>query len=140
MLILKRLSVWVTETVLQVLLFAVLLIALFGYDPHAFGKGLLTYAVSVFTMFFSTGYLFTTAISRAVWRGRKLWPYSAFAATLFLIHFEGFNILIGGAFEPRDRVRIRLAGSCIAFLSTFLGSLALRKCPPTNGKPVEPMR
>jgi hypothetical protein len=38
MLILKRLAVWLPETLLEVLLLGLALIGLVGYDQHAFGK------------------------------------------------------------------------------------------------------
>ena len=127
MLIIKRLSVWVVETALEALLLALVLISLFGYDPHAFGKSLLICATWIVIMFFVTGYLFSTAVFRAYWRGRGLWLYSAIAMLLFLIHFEILNVGVGGAFNPPERLRIRAAGVCIVFACTFFGGCFLRK-------------
>ncbi|SRR5258708_8369956 len=125
--LLKRLTIWAAEIISQAVLVGLLLIGLFGYDSHAFSKDLLILATWILIMFFVTGYLATTAISRAVWRGRRPWLYSVIATALFLIHFEVFSIAVGGAFEPRDRVRIRMAGACIAFLSTLAGTAVLQK-------------
>jgi hypothetical protein len=141
MLILKRLTIWAAEIISQAVLLGLLLIGFYGYDQHAFGKGLLRYAIAILFMFFMTGYLATTSISRTVWRGQKLWLYSVIATTLFLIHFEVLNVGVGGAFRPRDRVRIRIAGACIAFLSTLAGTAVLqmwtvlRKSDPVNAAP-----
>lgn len=123
----KRLAIWAAEIILQAVLVGLLLIGLFGYEPHDFGRDLLGLTGLILIMFFMTGYLATTAISRAVWRGRKPWLYSIIASALFLIHFEVLNISVGGAYEPRDRVRIRMAGACIAFLSTLAGTTVLQK-------------
>jgi hypothetical protein len=129
MLILKRLSVWALETALQALLLSLVLIGLFGYDSHEFGKTLLICTTWIVIMFFSTGYLFSTVLFRAFWRGRGLWLYSAIATLLFLIHFEILNVGVGvgGAFNPPERLRIRAAGVCIVFACTFVGSYFLRK-------------
>jgi hypothetical protein len=112
MLILKQLTIWGAEIISQAVLIALLLIGLFGYDQHAFGRALLGYAGLILIMFFLTGYLTTTAIARAVWRVRAHWLYSVVASALFLIHFEVLSISVGGAYAPRDRVRIRMAGAC----------------------------
>jgi hypothetical protein len=144
MLILKRLTIWAAEIILQAVLLGLLLIGFDGYDQHAFGNDLLTCVIWILIMFFLTGYLATTSISRAIWRGRKLWLYSVIATTLFLIHFEVLNMGIGGAFEPWVRVRIRMAGACFAFFSTLAGTAILqrvdgiaekrpRKCRSTDG-------
>ena len=125
--LLKRLTIWAAEIISQAVLVGLLLIGLFGYEQHAFGKDLLGFAGLILIMFFMTGYLATTAIARAVWWGRRPWLYSVIATALFLIHFEVLNISVGGAYEPRDRVRIRIAGACIAFLSTLAGTAVLQR-------------
>ena len=127
MLILKRLTIWATEVVVQAFLLGLLLIGLLGHGQHASGKDVLALAYSVLFMFVITGYALTTAISRTIWTGRKIVLPSAIATTLFLIHFEVINFAAGGAFEPKDRAHIRLAGACIAFLTTLAGTVALRR-------------
>ena len=123
---------WVGEISLEALVIGLLLIGLLGYDRQAFGGGWLTYAAAIAYMFFATGYLITTVISRIAWRERRLWPYSVVATALFLIHFEVLNGGVGGAFDIRDRMRIRLVGACIAFACTLAGSLVLRKWVPPH--------
>lgn len=134
MLILKRLTIWAAEMISQVLLLALLLIGLFGHDQHAFGKDLLFYAVAILLMFFSTGYLATTAITRAVWKWGDLWLYSAFAAALFAIHFEVMNIGLGRGYAPKDQLPIWMAGAGIAFLSTYTGTAVLQRWAPSPAK------
>jgi hypothetical protein len=127
MLMPKRMVVWLLETSCEALLLSLFLIVLYGYDQHAFGRALLAFANGVALLFFTTGYLLTTAIVRAVWRSQRLWLYPVIATVVFLIHFEILNVGIGGAFEPPERLRIRLAGACVLFACTFAGGWILRK-------------
>jgi hypothetical protein len=131
---LKQLLVWFLETSLEVALLAATLVSLFGCDQHAYGKCLAVNFVWIGTMFFSTGYLFSTGIARAIWRGRSTWIYSVVATVLFLIHFEILNYAAGGAFDPAKRSVIRVAGACIVFACTFLGSLVLRRWGPARSQ------
>jgi hypothetical protein len=127
MLILKRLAVWFVETCAEVLLLGFVLTVLLGYDQYAFFKDLSIYSSGIIWLFFATGYLLSTIVVRAVWRGRTLWSYPAIATVLFFIHFEIMNEGLGGAFEPSARGRIRAAGAFIAFGCTLAGTFALRK-------------
>ena len=126
-LILKRLAVWMLETSLQALLLSLFLIVSQGYDEHAFGKDLLFFFNAVALLFFTTGYVLSTAIIRVIWKGPRLWLYPAIATILFFIHFEILNVGVGGAFEPPARLRIRVAGACFAFACTLIGGWLLRK-------------
>ena len=127
MLILKRLSIWLCETSLEALLLAGVLVSLFGCDQHAYGKCIGVTFVWVGTMFFGAGYLFTTAIARAVWRGGTVRLYPVVAVVLFLVHFEILNHAAGGAYDPPKRLVIRIAGVCIVLACTFVGNMVLRK-------------
>lgn len=127
MLILKRLVVWLLETSCEVLLLSLFLIFYHGSDQHASAKDVLVLAASTAFMFFTTGYLLTTALFRAFWRSQRLWFYSAIATTLFLFHFEILNVVAGGVFESPERLWIRVAGACIVLACTLAGSYALRK-------------
>jgi hypothetical protein len=73
MLIVKRLAVLGAEIISQAALLGLVLISLFGYDRHAFGRSLLVYAIWILVMLLTTGYVVTTAISRTIWKGSKLW-------------------------------------------------------------------
>jgi hypothetical protein len=133
MLILNRLSIWILETVLEALLLSVVLVFLLGDDQHKHAKDLAVSFVWIGTMFFSTGYLFTTAITRAVWRGSRIWLYPVVALVLFFIHFEILNHAAGGIFDAPKRAVIRTAGGCIVLACTLAGSLLLRRwTAPTN--------
>jgi len=136
--ILKRLAVWFVETFAQVLLLGFVLTVLLGHDQHAFFKDLSIYSSGIVLLFFTTGYLLSTMVARAVWRGRTLWSYLAIATVLFFIHFEIMNAGLGGAFEPSARGRIRPAGAFIAFACTLAGTFALRKWSPARSQLAEP--
>jgi hypothetical protein len=127
MLILKRLAIWLLEVVLEAFLLSVVLVCLLGDDQHKYAKDLTVSFVWIGSMFFSTGYLFTTAIARAVWRGRTVLLYPVVAVLLFLVHFEILNYSAGGVFDIQKRVVIRVAGVCIVLACTFAGNLTLRK-------------
>jgi len=126
-LILKRLAVWLLETALQALLLSLFLIPSQGFDEHAFGKDLLFFFNAIALLFFTTGYMLSTAIIRVIWKSPRLWLYPVIAIVLFVIHFEILNVGVGGAFEPPERLRIRVAGACFAFVCTLVGGWLLRK-------------
>ncbi len=123
----KRIAVWFIETASEVLLLGLVLTLLLGHDQHAFSKDVLIYSSGICLLFFSTGYLLTTGIVRSVWKGRRSWLYPAVAVVLFFAHFEIMNFGVRGAFEPSTRLRVRVAGACIVFICTLVGSLALRR-------------
>jgi intracellular septation protein A len=137
MLILKRLSVWFVEISSEVVLLGLVLTVLLGHDQHAFFKDLSIYSSGIILLSVTTGYLLSTIVVRAVWRGRTLWSYPTIATVLFFIHFEIMNVGLSGAFEPSVRVRIRAAGACIVFACTLAGTFALRKWAPARSKLAE---
>jgi hypothetical protein len=108
---LKRLLVWFLETSLEGALLAVVLVSLFGCDQHAYGRCLAVNFVWIGTMFFSTGYLLSTGIARAIWRGRGMWIYSVVATVLFFIHFEILNYAAGGCIRSGKTFRDPSCGS-----------------------------
>jgi hypothetical protein len=85
------------------------------------------YGSGILLLFFTTGYLLTTAIARVFWKGRIFWLYPCIAVVLFFLHFEIMNVGVGGAFEPADRFRIRIAEAFVVLACTSLGTLALRR-------------
>jgi intracellular septation protein A len=131
----KRIVVWFIETCVEVLLLGLVLALLLGHDQHAFLKDVLIYSSGIGLMFFSTGYLLTTIVVRAVWKAPKLWLYPAVATALFFIHFEIMNVSVRGAFEPPTRVRVRVAGACIVFACTFVGTVVLRRWNAMRAEP-----
>ena len=129
----KRIAVWFTETCLEVLLLGLVLTLLLGHDQREFLKDVLIYSSGVSLLFFSTGYLLTTIVVRAVWKGRRSWLYPAVATALYFIHFEIMNLGVRGAFAPADRFRIRIIGAFVVLVCTSLGTLALgRWTDPTT--------
>jgi hypothetical protein len=133
MLIFKRLAVWLLETSSEVFLLALALICFFGYDQHAFGRSLAFYISAIFLLSITTGYLLSTAVGRTAWRGQKLWPYSAVATALFLIHSQIFFVISGGSTRS-EKLSMQASGCCIVFVCTFLGSVVLRKWAPRSEK------
>lgn len=131
----KRILVWFIETLSEMLLLGIVLTVLLGHDPGALLKDLWVYSAGIVLLFFTTGYIFTTIVVRAVWMGQELWIYPAIATSLFLIHFEIMNVSLGGAFTPPDRVRILVAGACIVLACTFAGTWVLRRTATTVGPP-----
>lgn len=128
----KRIVVWFTETASEILLLGMILNVLLGHDPRAFLKDLSIYSSGVALLFFITGYLLTTIVVRAFWKGRSLLIYPAITTGLFLIHFEIMNVFLGGAFAPSDRPLIRAAGVCVVLICTIAGSYVLRKWVQTG--------
>ena len=133
MLILKRLMVWFVETLFEAILLGLALIKLFGYDQHAFGKSLGLYVSGILLMSFTTGYLLTTAVARGAWRGQEWWSYSVIAVALFLVHSEIFFVVSGGSTRS-EKLSMQIAGACIVFACTFLGSYVLRMWVSTRSK------
>jgi len=123
----KRLIVWTSETAVEVSLLGVVLAVLLGHDQNAFVKDVFLYGSGILLLFFTTGYLLTTAIARTFWKGKSLWLYPCIAVLLFLLHFEIMNVGVGGAFAALDRFRIRIVGALVVLACTCLGTLALRR-------------
>jgi hypothetical protein len=139
--ILKRLAVWLFEMALQALMLGLFLIVSHWSDENAFGKDLLFFFQTTILLFFTTGYLFSTAIVRAIWRGRGVWWHPIIMAALFLVHFEILNVRAGGAFEPPERLRLQVAGTCIAFACALPGGWFLRRwIRRDNGPSLQPHR
>lgn len=62
----KRIVVWFIETVSEILLLGLVLTILLGHDPHAFLKDLSVYSSGVVLLFFTTGFLISTIVVRAI--------------------------------------------------------------------------
>jgi len=127
----KRLVVWFVETSLEVLLFGLALIALFGHDQHAFGRSLVGYATGIVLISFTTGYLLTTAVARGAWRGQKCWSYSTVATGLFFVHSHFFFMVSGGSTRS-EKLSMQIAGCCIVYTCTLAGTFALWKWAPAH--------
>lgn len=123
----KRIAVWLIETLSEILLCGIVLVVLLGHDPSTYLETLLAYSSGVALLLFTTGYLFTTLLVRAIRNGQTLWIYPAIATGLYFIHFEIMNVLSHGAFAPSDRPIIRAACACVVLVCTFVGSWLLRR-------------
>jgi len=124
--VLKRMVVWFFETLFEAVLLALALIGLFGYDQHALGRSFGIYLSGVLLLSLTTGYLLTTAVARAAWRVRNWWTYPALAVTLFLIHSEIFFVISGGSTRS-EKLTMQIAGACVVFACTLVGTFAVRK-------------
>lgn len=131
----KRLVVWFSETLLEAVLLGLALVGLFGYDQHAFVKSLGFYITGILLFSFTTGYLLTTVIARAAWRGKNAWSYSAIACLLYLLHSEIFFHITGGSTRS-EQFSMQVAGVFIVLLCTFGGTLLLRRWIATNGESI----
>jgi hypothetical protein len=127
----KRVVVWFIETLSEILLLGIVLVVLLGHDPNAFLKALSAYSSGIALLFFTTGYLLTTLLVRAIWNGQALWIYPAIATGLYFIHFEIMNVSLHGAFAPSDRLVIRVGGACVVLVCTFAGTWLLRRSATT---------
>lgn len=127
----KRLTTWLLEIVFEILFLGVFL-ALSGHDPNEFITAVFGYGAGILMMFFATGYLFTTMIARALWKGKSLWLYPCAAVVLFFFHFEIMSIAVGGAFDSVNRLRIRMVGVVVVLLCTSIGSVAMERIARPN--------
>ena len=134
----KRLLLSLAETSSQALLLALLLIRLFGHDQYSFGGGLAIYAGEIVIMFCVTGYVLTTAIARAIWKGDSSRFYPLLCTVLFVLHFELLNVGLGGAFALPDRRIVVIAGAAAAFVTTLTGTIAIRRWTAPNRSSLEP--
>jgi len=130
----KLLTVWFFETLSEDFLLGLAVIAMLGVRGYGVGQRLAFLMWAIAFAMFTTGYLLTTLLARALWTVNKLWLYPSAAAILFLVHFQIMNWEMGGEWEPQIKIRIRVVGVCIVFACTLLGSLALRKWTRGTGK------
>ncbi len=133
-LISKSVTIWLLETSCEILLLGLCVIALLGHHGYGFGEDLAFLMWAIAFAMFTTGYLLTTLLARTLWRVNKLWSYPSVAAMLFLVHFQIMNWGMGGEWEPSISIRIRVAGACIVFACTLLGSFSLRKWAPAGSR------
>src|SRR5262245_61133583 len=130
MLILKRLAVWLIETVTEAVLLSLFMNTWWGYsDPlkRGFLFLLFGWAWAILTVFMlGSGYLITTAILRIAWKSQTLWTYSAASAVLVIAHLQIFYFVAGG-WETYIRLTVQAASACIVFACTFIGGWILQK-------------
>src|SRR5262245_60531420 len=129
MLILRRLAVWLIETVAEAVLLSLFMNMWSGFsDPVERGYlfQLFMSAWAILTVFMlGSGYLITTAILRIAWKSQRLWAYSAVSAVLVLAHLQ-ISFLDSG-WTTYQRLRVQVASACIVFACTFIGGWILQK-------------
>jgi hypothetical protein len=130
----KRVLVWLIEVWAEALLLALIMMTKLAHDSyeHASIRDVLIFSVAIMYMFFFTGYLLTTALFRFLWKVQTIWSYPMIAVLLFSAHFEILNLGMGGAFDPKDRLIVRIAGACITFSCTYFGSYVLQQSNHTR--------
>ena len=129
----KRITVWFLETACEALLVSVLLIVLSPpYAPNPLGllRDLAMGFFGTLNLFFTTGYLVTTAIADALWRRKGIGVYPFIVSILFSVHLQ-ILFLAAGGWTSEERLPVRIAGPCIAFACTYVGTSLLQK--PTAG-------
>jgi hypothetical protein len=132
----KRITIWFLELQCQALLLSVLCIILSlpkGPREEGIFRDLVLGFNFVSTLFYSTGYLLTTAILAVFWRGQRLWFYPVIAATLFSIHLQILFFALGDV-PSSEKLPVRLAGPCIVIASTLVGGYFLRRWDRTGSK------
>jgi len=134
MLILKRLTIWLLETIFEILALALAMVVMFGYGQQGFRRSFGLAIGTLMLLSFTTGYLLTTAVARGIWRNRKLWSYSVVATVLFLIHSLFLLRALGANQKDPDTLSVELAGCCVAFTCTLIGSFVLRQWVPSHNQ------
>jgi hypothetical protein len=132
----KRITVWFVETQCEALLLSVLCVILSwpdGPKQDGFFHSVVAGFMIVSTLFFSTGYMLTTAIVATFWRARRMWLYPTIAAAVFSFHLEMFFFVLPDTVEA-EKLTVRIAGPCIVFACTLVGSYFLRDWAPAGGK------
>jgi hypothetical protein len=129
----KRLSIRFVETSSEVLLLGLFLALLSGLNLPI-PKRLLLYSSAVMLVFFTTGYLLTSIVIRAFWKGWALWSYPAVAIILFQIHFQLMNAQLRLDVDPLHRLLVQVIGGGIVFACTFIGSVVLRRWVPARSQ------
>jgi hypothetical protein len=125
----KRITIWFLELQCQAILLSVLCIILSsrsGFWEDSIVREFVFGFNFVSTLFYSTGYLLTTAILAIFWRGQRLWLYPTIAAALFSIHLQILFFALADA-TSSEKLPVRLIGPYIVFVCTLLGGCLLRR-------------
>jgi len=124
----KRITVWFAETQCEALLLSALCVVLsLPQGPNGDGifRDLVFGFIAVSTLFLATGFLLTTAIVSAFWRGESRWLYSAFAAALFSVLLQ-ILFYVTDPEDKHERLRYWIFGTCIVFGCSLVGGYILR--------------
>jgi hypothetical protein len=127
MVFLKRLTIWLVETALAVFLLGAGWFLYVGHDKtRGIGKDLLLSVIWIGLFSFSTGYLLTTAVSRALWRDLRPWSYPIIATALFLVHSQICFVIFDSLGEAQ-RLVFQVPGGLTVFACTIVGGIVLRR-------------
>ncbi|MEQ1949039.1 MAG: hypothetical protein ABL995_17740 [Bryobacteraceae bacterium] len=135
--LLKRLTVWLLERLIEVCLLGGLfayLVSLSAKDPtltlrNAF-SAFWVYGSVVAVVLFLNGYYVTTALFGVIWRGTRAWIYPAITLFLFVLHTHIIFMYAGPDITPEVRAMqlpFAFGGSGIVSLCAFAGSRVLAK-------------
>jgi hypothetical protein len=128
MLMLKRLGVWLFETIFVAVFVSLFLYIWWGALPrfsdnqiveNVFGY---TALVTLYFMILS-GYLVTTCLAAIFVRRHVMWWYPAIVAALFVAHLQ----LMPAGWTQLERLPISAVGASISLMVTFAGNLLLGK-------------
>ena len=125
--ILTRLSVWFGEMVSALLFLSVLSLTLAGRSEQwsrceDFAL-VLVWTAAVFM--FGSGFLVTTGVVGVFFRSQSQWCYPTVAALLFIAHDQFFYT--GLKVPDTAQAQYQVAGGCIVFICTSVGTWYLRK-------------
>jgi hypothetical protein len=142
-LILKRLAVWLLESLPEAFLLGGLLLALslLGDGTLSLSNfvhllpGAWALAFGVASVLFLHGYYLTTGLFGAVWRSGRIWVYPAIAAILFDIHTHIVFVRLKPDMSAPGRateVSFLVIGACMVFGCRFVGGWFLRHWTRVN--------
>ena len=126
MLLLKRVVIWVGETVSESVLLMIFLTSLWWRlrgSESLVDMLKLWFFWSLFLFMVSSGYLVTTALFGVILRSSIPWVYPAIAATLFVVHVQFFP----NGWDPGTRLPVQAGGACIVFACCYGGNWCLKK-------------
>src|ERR1700733_4493956 len=129
MLALKRLVVWLLESLVGAFLLGGLLGAL--SVPHFISllRGVWAVALGVAAILFLHGYYLTTALFGVVWRSERWWLYPSIAATLFILHTHIVFFRLRSDLSSEGRasgVPFLAGGACIVLVCALVGGRVVR--------------
>ena len=122
----KHISIWAAERLLEMLLAAGLLIVVYGKTSHpnfsgAWGQ-LYAALVAVWAFYFMTGYILSTILFGIANRTTRIIDQTILMVAAFLSHFTLLVLLSGGGVERP--LLLASCGSCVVTIVTLLGSLS----------------
>lgn len=123
-LIVKRLAVWVFETIGAAVLIAVALTLRLGEGQSStFDDLRLMFGLIFVLIMMATGYLLTVVLFGVIWRSKIPWVYPMIAAVAFVLHTQFF--IDGWTFK--EKFPVQVGGACIVFACCYAGNWCLKR-------------